>query len=319
MPDRRSLLDTLGTVAFLLIVTGVAAAVTLSFAMNAAAEGVPLIGISPQNEPGYVPTPPLSWETCQYTSDSLTEFVRDFLGPTIVKHGQTLPIIAPETDGWSKFDAYAKALISDPAALAYLGPIATHSYTGTPHIVDSVQASGHQVWQTEFSDQTGGATDVGMVSALRIASQIHADLVLGNVSAWHSWYMNPYPTTGNDGLTDGTNLTRRAWVIGNWSRFVRPGYLRVQATPSPQAAISVSAFSDPATGRLVVVLVNQKSRDLQQAISVGNGLAPASFAIWTTSDAVALENTGSLAISADGTFTVALPAQSVTTLVSDIP
>ncbi len=38
MPDRRSLLDTLGTVAFLLIVTGVAAAVTLSFAMNAAAD-----------------------------------------------------------------------------------------------------------------------------------------------------------------------------------------------------------------------------------------------------------------------------------------
>jgi glucuronoarabinoxylan endo-1,4-beta-xylanase len=142
-------------------------------------------------------------------------------------------------------------------------------------------------------------------------------LVQGNVSAWHSWYMNPYPTTGNDGLTDGTNLTRRAWVIGNWSRFVRPGYLRVQATPSPQASVSVSAFSDPATGRLVVVLVNQKTRDLQQAISVGNGLAPASFAVWTTSEAVALENTGSPTISADGTFTVALPAQSVTTLVSD--
>jgi O-glycosyl hydrolase len=68
---------------------------------------------------------------------------------------------------------------------------------------------------------------------------------------------------------------------------------------------------------LAVVLVNEKSRDPQQSISVANGPLPASLVVWTTSDAVALENTDNLAVSADGNFTVALPAQSVTTLVSD--
>jgi glucuronoarabinoxylan endo-1,4-beta-xylanase len=289
-----------------------------SFAINAAAEGVPLIGISAQNEPGYVPDPPNSWETCEYTPESLTRFVRDFLGPTLAKRGLDLPIIAPETGGWDKFDGFANALVSDSLASAYVEPIATHSYSGSAHLLESVQSSGHQVWQTEYTDLRDNK-DTGMGSALIIAAHIHADMVQGNVSAWHHWQFigaGPYPYSG---LIDGKELTRRAWVIGNWSRFVRPGFVRVEATPSPQTGVSVSAFSDPATNRLVIVLVNTGELDLTQDVSIANGTLPATFTVWTTSDALALKQSGSLVVSSDGKFTVILPARSVTTLVSDLP
>jgi glucuronoarabinoxylan endo-1,4-beta-xylanase len=95
--------------------------------------------------------------------------------------------------------------------------------------------------------------------------------------------------------------------------------VRVEATPSPQDGVSASAFSDPATRRLVIVLVNQRDLDLTQAVSVANGTLPATFTVWTTSDALALKQSGSLAASSDGTFTARLPARSVTTLVSDLP
>ena len=95
--------------------------------------------------------------------------------------------------------------------------------------------------------------------------------------------------------------------------------MRVEATPSPQHGVSASAFSDRATSRLVIVLMNERDLDLPQAVSIANGQFPATFAIWTTSDALALQQSGSLAVSSDGTFTATLPARSVTTLVSDLP
>jgi glucuronoarabinoxylan endo-1,4-beta-xylanase len=294
-----------------------------SFAMNAVAEGVPLIGISAQNEPGYVPDPPNSWETCEYTPEALTEFIRDYLGPTLVKQDLNLSIIAPETGGWDTFDKYADVLISDPKAMAFKVIIATHSYSGTAHLLESVQGSGHQVWQTEYSDQSGhmwkAPVDNGMNSALLIAWQIHADLVDGNVSAWHHWTINPTNSTTNDGLTDGRDFTRRAWVLGNWSRFVRPGFVRIDATPSPRKGVLVSAFVNPKTNCMVIVLVNNRNRDLSQCMSVSNGTSPSSFTVWTTSDEFALKQTGSLSASRDGTFTATLPARSVTTLVSELP
>lgn len=146
-----------------------------------------------------------------------------------------------------------------------MGPIATHSYSGSAHQLAIVQRSGHHVWQTEYTDLRD-TRDTGMGSAFAIAAHIHADLVQGNVSAWHHWQFVAAPPYPYSELMDGKELTRRAWVIGNWSRFVRPGFVRVEATPSPQDGVSASAFSDPATRRLVIILVNQRGLDLPQAV-----------------------------------------------------
>jgi O-glycosyl hydrolase len=181
-----------------------------------------------------------------------------------VKQGLTLPIIAPETGGWDKFDSFASSLLADPMAAAYVGPIAIHSYSGIAHMLAIVQSSGHQVWQTEYTDLRD-TSDPGMGSALTIATHIHADLVQGNVSAWHHWQFiaaDPYPYSG---LMDGKEL------------------------------------------------------NLLQDVSIANGTLPNTFTVWTTSDALALKQSGSLSVSSAGTFTATLPARSVTTLVSDQP
>jgi glucuronoarabinoxylan endo-1,4-beta-xylanase len=289
----------------------------VSFAKNAAAEGVPLIGLSAQNEPGYIPQPPNSWESCQYTAESLTRFIRDYLGPTLKKNGLNIPVIAPETDGWATLDSFANALMTDKEALAYIGPIATHSYNGTAHLLASVQSTGHQIWQTEYTDLRS-TRDTGMGSALIIASNMHEDLVYGNVSAWHHWQFigaDPYPYSG---LMENNKFTRRGCVMGNWSRFVRPGFVRVEATPSPRTNILVSAFCNQATGRLVIVLVNLRDNQLQQEGFITNGTLPSAFTVWTTSDTLALKQSGSIPVSRKGMFRLMLPARSVTTLVSEI-
>ncbi len=91
-----------------------------------AAQGVPLVAISAQNEPNYRAT----WDTCIYQPAQLVTFVRDFLGPALAAQGLSLPVMAPETQGWDQFSLYADPLMADPATLGMLGPIAMHHYGG---------------------------------------------------------------------------------------------------------------------------------------------------------------------------------------------
>ena len=55
-------------------------------------EGIPIWGLTVQNEPMAVQT----WESCIYTAEEERDFVRDYLGPTLVKNGLSNGIITGE-------------------------------------------------------------------------------------------------------------------------------------------------------------------------------------------------------------------------------
>ena len=172
------------------------------------------------------------------------------------------------------------------------------------------------MWETEVYDQTSKGSDPGIDSGLVVAQMIHDHLVYGEVNAWHYWWLKPRGDTDNGALAGGDGqLTRRAYVVGNWSRFVRPGFVRVDATPSPQDFVSVSAFADPASGRLVIVAVNSNTADTEQSFSIP-GSAVAAVTPWITSADLALSPTDPVAI-ADAGFSFVLPKRSVTTFVGD--
>jgi len=280
------------------------------FAQGMANSGVTLSALSAQNEPGFS----ANWETCLYTAAQLTAFIRDNLGPALATRGLATPIIAPESQNWKDFPKFADAILADPVASTYVGMLATHDYGGTPAVYS---ANGKQVWQTEVSDPNKGV-DPGIDSGLRVAQKIHDHLVNADVSAWHYWWLKPRgdQPADNSALTglDG-QLTRRGYVLGNWSRFVRPGFVRVEATPNPQDQVSVSAFADPASGRLVIVAINQGTEDAEQIFSIpGTGVTVVTP--WITSADFALVPAAAMPLT-DTNFTFTLPGRSVTTLVGD--
>ena len=54
----------------------------------------------------------------------------------------------------------------------------------------------------------------------------------------------------NEGLTDTNGIpAKRMYVLGQYSRFVRPGYYRI-GVREPMANTSISAYKDPNSGRL---------------------------------------------------------------------
>jgi glucuronoarabinoxylan endo-1,4-beta-xylanase len=291
-----------------------------AFAKSMSDGGIPLVALSAQNEPNFIPIMTAtmkSWESCIYTPAELVTFVRDFLGPALAAQGLATPVMAPESKDWTSFAEFALPFASDPAAMAFLGPFATHAYGGGPRVVNNLQATGKPVWQTEVSDPKAMPFDAGMSSALVVAKMIHDSLVGGGVSAWHSWWINPGSATNpdNSGLTGMGALTRRAWVMGNWSRFVRPGFVRVAAEPPvPQTSMYVTAFQDPATGRAVIVAINTADAAHDQVFTIA-GASIAELVPWVTSDSLTLAAQPAVPV-VDGSFTITLAARSVTSFVS---
>ena len=144
-------------------------------------------------------------------------------------------------------------------------------------------------WMSEYcilqkNDELGGgnARDLSMKTALYVARIIHHDMVLTNAKSWQWWtaitqvdYKDGlvYLDDGSEGETgkmggsveslryDGeVRESKLLWVLGNYSRFVRPGMVRIKCElseeQSPENGILVSSYRDPSSGSLVYVLVN---------------------------------------------------------------
>ncbi len=83
--------------------------------------------------------------------------------------------------------------------------------------------------------------------------------------------MGELEATKTDGLIYKSKML---WAMGNYSRFVRPGMIRVDASlqnntdPSVAANnLMISAYKNPASKELVVVVVNMTAND--QKIELG--------------------------------------------------
>lgn len=281
-----------------------------AFALSMSSAGAPLEYLSAQNEPGWVAT----WETCEWTPTELLTFIRDYLGPAIAARGLTTPILAPESNDWIKFASYADPLLTDPVATSYLGVIAMHHYGGSPYAYTTAADKGKELWETEMSVGTVGT---GINSGLDLVRSLHAHLTVASTNAWHYWWLRDTDASKADALIQGGVVTKRLWVMGNYSRFVRPGSYRIGATAesgSGSANLLVTAFRNEAANRLIVVVAN--TGDAVRTQFTLADLSVSSVTPWLTSQNSDLAVQSSLA--GGSSFSYDLPAQSVTTFVAPI-
>ena len=139
---------------------------------------------------------------------------------------------------------------------------------------------------------------------------------MDGANAWLYWWLQSPESTDNQGLmnSNGT-VALRAYMLGQYSKFIRPGYYRIDATHLPQTGVSVSAFQNTATNTLVIVATNYTGAAVSQAFSLSNAPTFASVTPTTTSSSQSLAQQAPVAVSG-GSFTYTLPAQSITTFVA---
>jgi glucuronoarabinoxylan endo-1,4-beta-xylanase len=269
------------------------------YVRNMQARGITIHAVSIANEPDQT----VSYESSRWTPSEFAAFL-PVLADTFARDGVTAQILLPEESGW-RFDL-ASSIFSDPALAADVGIVAGHDYSGS--VTPVPQAQGKGLWETEVSSFE--AFDRGMANALFWAKNIHDFMVVAHANAWHYWWLMP---SGNDNeglLGPNGEVTKRLWAVGNYSKFVRPGWVNIGTTDD--GGVLVSAFEDPASGKFAIVAVNQgnavaKTFKLQ-------GFATRAVTPWVTSAGLDLAQQPGIAVNGSS-FTVGLAAQSVTTFV----
>ncbi|HTV18958.1 MAG TPA: glycoside hydrolase family 30 beta sandwich domain-containing protein [Polyangiaceae bacterium] len=113
-------------------------------------------------------------------------------------------------------------------------------------------------------------------------------------------------------ITEDGVVSKRGYTMAQYSKFIRPGAVRVAATRPSVANVSVTAYRSGE--QLVVVALNQNDQAQTINLDVYNGCAT-SLSRYTTSASKNVADDGSVALM-QGRAAVTLEAQSITTFVS---
>jgi O-glycosyl hydrolase len=152
----------------------------------------------------------------------------------------------------------------DPLANRFTPLFTSHGYTAAPN---SPLSGWHKpVWETEWStfQSWDPAWDDGSTaSGFAWAQNIYTGLTAADLNAFLYWWGSTTPAENgdNEGLIeiDGNSVATsgRLWAFANYSRFVRPGAVRIGSS-SADGNLEVTAFRN-LDGSLAVVVLNTAS------------------------------------------------------------
>ena len=151
--------------------------------------------------------------------------------------------------------------------------------------------------------------DTSWTGVLGTGKEIH-DCMSAGMNAYVWWYIvRYYGPIGEDGT-----ITKRGYVMSQFSRFVRPGYHKTFCNAIPQRNVWVSSYKDPSSSKVVIVALNMGTAPLPQGFAVANG-SMNSFTPYTTSLSKSCQQGADIPATA-GRFTATLDPSSITTFVS---
>ncbi len=271
--------------------------------------GVNLYAISIQNEPDAQVN---TYDACQWSGAQIHDFATNLFNALTAKGYGSTKIILPESQNWADYHGFASTVMSDPVAAADVGIIADHNYDGNNGPSSLVKNSyGKALWETEVTPS--GSDDSGITNGVYIAQRIYLFMTQAQANAYHYWWL---VDSGLGGLWDYNNNnppTKRLFAFGQFSRFVRPNFYRIDATSS-QASALVSAYKDSASPAFAIVAVNtSQSSGVIQTFNLTNYTA-ISVTPWVTSASLSLAPQTAINVT-NGSFSYTLPALSIVTFV----
>lgn len=301
--------------------------------VQGAPNNVPVAWVAAWNEPNAN----AGGQKCLWPASLQDTFIKTYLGPAIATAGLTTKI-AMSDDGVSN-QLTSETCFADSACAAYVSVLSFHGYgTGRQDgmntgyccntaIAPPANTTGKHIWQSEVN---GGFTynsglslwswDPSMADALVWATSIHDYMTITNANAWFYWNLADCCNWGGPGtptnsglmLGDLTTTSKRYYVVGNWSKYVRSGWVRIDATVNPASGVYVTAFKDPSSDSFAIVAINQNSSAVAVDFSLSGFPSLTSVTPTVTSASVNLEDQPD--VTATGAaFSDPLPAMSVVT------
>lgn len=235
-------------------------------------EGVPVWGISVQNEP----MAKQRWESCIYTAEEERDFLKNALGPTMQKEGLKDKKIIVWDHNRDLIYQRAQTYFNDPEAAKYIWGLGFHWYEdwsgGTPmyenlrrvyeafpdkHIfftegcAESFNATRYNAWALgeEYGRSLINDYNNGMVGFT------DWNILLDETGGPNHVQNFCFAPVHGDTKTGQLIYTNAYYYLGHFSKFIQPGAKRIAATAS-RSQLLTTAFRNE-DGKTVVVVMNQ--------------------------------------------------------------
>ncbi|MEL7834776.1 glycoside hydrolase family 30 protein [Fodinibius sp. Rm-B-1B1-1] len=322
-------------------------------------QGTPLSYISPVNEPQWDWSQDNGQEGSPYQNEEIDGVVKA-LDQKLQEYDLDSKIEIPETaqidflydgdlSGRSNQTEHFFGAGSEVKNLSTIAPkMAAHSYFTTWPVADMIEHRRQvrknienadepiDYWMSEYciladnEEIQGNGRDLGIDPALYVARIIHFDLTITNAASWQ-WWLGVSPYDYKDGLVyidkniENGDIydSKLLWGLGNYSRFIRPGSVRLGLSRSDDATaeeaamqVMASAYVHEDKGQLTVVLVNYGNLDKEISISIKNSgdQSLSEFVPYLTSSDKNLQRQESIPINES----ITVPARSIMTFQADL-
>jgi glucuronoarabinoxylan endo-1,4-beta-xylanase len=260
--------------------------------------------VSVQNEPSNS----TGYASCTYDNNSLS-IVTEKVADAIHSLNQGVKVGSPE--GATREISNGFLVGMNTSTISKLDFIITHDYTGASNILDEY---GKPVLNTEVWSEENSKADYSINDGIRWANAIK-DALSRNEPGWLFWWLlEPTNKNTDEALIilkdDGTYIIpKRLYAIGQFSRFMREGDIRVDAT-STNGQLGVIAAKD-ALGNASIAIINESEKAITTTIK---GLSNRVLRVYRTSAGEDLLNLQDINIIANSANVVFAP-RSITTLV----
>jgi glucuronoarabinoxylan endo-1,4-beta-xylanase len=271
-------------------------------------DGIDLALYAPLNEPAVSGDFPPEW---------MHQVVLQ-LGRRMRAAGFRTKLVIPDDE--NPVDAYerAQAVLSDPESRKYVAAVAFHIYRDvTPENIARLRRLATQydlpLWMTEYvnNDYTNwnSSLDWGVTIDTLLTEDVNAvDYLFAFFGNWVG-DSTLVRMDFDDGRYKGMALTSMYWITGQFSRYVRPGDVRVAATHGSDGLL-VTAFRGPHRATVVALNVGGSAQTIRFRVKggkVGRVVKPVRSSEseqWRPLRAIPVRQ---------GSFTAILPASSITT------
>jgi glucosylceramidase len=256
------------------------------FVEEYAKEGLNLVAIHPQNEPGYAQV--------HWTQAELIDFIKTYLGPTFAQRNITAEIWCGTMSKDPDDTNIALATAMDPDAMKYVkgfgvqwnleAAVATLAQSGP--VMQTEHRCGNYSFMSPYWDQSRYNSKMPQNDHLygEESWQLIRDWIVAGVNSYSAWNMvldTVGMSLGNwpqnalitvDRSAKKLNVTAAYYAFRHYSRYIAVGATRIGTTGNSDAL----SFQNP-DGSIVIEVYNKGDASEQQTVGVGSSGSPALY------------------------------------------
>lgn len=241
------------------------------------AEGIPVWGISVQNEPMATQ----KWESCIFSAEDERDFLKNYLGPTMRREGLGDKKIIAWDHNRDLIYQRASTILADPEAARYVWGIGYHWYepwSGGQPMYDNVRLV-HETFPDKhlvFTEGCNDSFDMKRIDDWKLGEHYGQSMINdfnNGTTAWTDWNVlldeegGPnhvknfcFAPLHADTRTGRLIYTNSFYYIGHFSKFIRPGAKRVASSPSRSALLSTAFVNTD--GKVSAVVMNGGEKEV---------------------------------------------------------